>query len=164
MRQRLASIAVAVITATALVLPLSAQKAKTWSYLDTDVFENGASVSTADRRGRPAHLLISEYSEDDWKTISYYIWITLLEKGCLKKIPVVKVWIDGWRKDIPTVNLPSRNICIVSLQPDNMANLMQRINQGNTIYIKWPNGLGESRLFEFDISGEIALLQGGAAK
>ena len=165
MRQYLAFFTVAVITAT-LGLPLSAGKAKAWEYVSSqDVFdETGvtAVVKSIDDGSDHAYLLVSENSDDGWKSIFYTIKISLPGEPCPPQgVPFVKVRIDGWRKDIPAKsNFPAGNPCVVSLLPENwdsMVNLMRNFDHGNMMHTKWLDGRGGPILLEFDISGKTGV-------
>ena len=163
MRQRLASITIVAITATALMLLLSAGKAKSWEHSQKgpDVFGDYSISSSMESEDGKGFLIVKEDFQGDWERPGRIIYL-VGEWPCAKEeSPIIRVWIDGWRKNIQgLLSVGSDCVLIFNDLGEDRDNLIRRINHGNTMQIKVSFYINA----KFDIRGETLLLQGEAVK
>ena len=165
MRQRLASIAVVAITATALMLLLFAGKAKSWEHNQKgpDVFGDYSISSSMESEDGKGFLVVKEDFQGDWERPGRIIYLVGEWPCAREESPIIRVWIDGWRKNIQGL-LPvvagGNCVLVFDDQEEERNNLIRRINHGNTMQIKVSFYIHT----KFDIRGETLLLQGEAVK
>lgn len=165
MSQRLASIAVAVTTTAALVLPLSAEKAMAWEHSQEgpDVFGDYSSSSSMKSEDGKGVLIVKEDFQGDWESPTRIIFMAGQWPCVREESPTIRVWIDGWRKNIQGLSpvVSGGNCLLIFGDPgEERNNLIRRINHGNTMQIKVSFYINA----KFDIRGETLLLQGEAVK
>lgn len=165
MRRRPASIAVVAITATALMLLLSAGKAKSWKHSQEgpDVFGDYSTSSSMKSEDGKGVLIVKEDFQGDWESPTRIIFLAGQWPCAREESPIIRVWIDGWRKNIQGLSpvVSGSNCVLIFGDPgEERNNLIRRINHGNTMQIKVSFYINA----KFDIRGKTLLLQGEAVK
>lgn len=163
MRRYLVFISVAAITAAAFGLPLAAGKAKAWehSHEGPDVFGDYSISSTVRSEDGKGILMVKETFKDDWESPRRIITMLGQWYCAAEDSTILRVWIDGWRINIPGISQQVDDLCILVFnEPGERDNLIRRINHGNMMQIK--DSLFMSA--KFDIKGKTLLLRGEAVK
>lgn len=165
MRQRLASIVGVANMATAAMLLLSAGKVKSWEHSEKgpDVFGDYSISSSMKSEDGKGFLMVKEDFQGDWESPARIIYLFGQWPCAREESPVIRVWIDGWRKNIqgfPPVVAGGNCALVFDDLGEERNNLIRRINHGNTMQIKVSFYINA----KFDIRGETLLLQGEAVK
>ena len=162
MRHRHAFIA-ALVIAVALGLSLPAGKARAWEHNKEgpDVFGDYSASSFLRSEDGKGQLMVREAFKDDWKSVNRII-IMLGQWHCAgEDSTILRVWIDGWRKNIPGISQQVDDLCLLVFnEPEEVDNLITRINHGNMMQIKDSYFMSA----KFDIRGETLILRGEAVK